>query len=428
MLRPKNQIPLFLKFSSFFLLIIGTLWIAGCKSSGPGNIAARDGKGGAPSGGPGGGPGGRPDAGAPKTVKLVPASDQTLQQTVVATGTLAADVETALSFRVAGRLAQLSIDLGSVVRKGQSIARLDPLDFKQRVESAEAALQQARVRLGLAPNGQDDKIVAENTALVRQARAVLDQSRLARDRASQLVKQGIQSQAELDRTDSDFKVAEGKYQDALEEVRNRQAVLLQRRSELDLAKQQLDYTTVYAPFDGAIREKKTSVGEYLAVGAPIGTLVRLHPLRLRAEVPERESFGIRPGLGVKVTVEGDSNAYSGRVARLSPSFQEQSRTLIIEAEVDNQHGRLRPGSFAKAELQTSASQSIITIPASALVTFAGIQKVFLVKDGKAVERTVIVGRKETEWVEITEGLKSGEMVIDAPGNGMVGGQPINIQQ
>ena len=318
----------------------------------------------------------------------------------------------------------------TAAERRQAIAKLDPLDFKQRVDTSDAALQQARVRLGLAPLGskaEDDKIVAENTSLVRQARAVLDQARRARDRASQLVSQGIQAQAELDRTDSDFKVAEGKYQDALEEVRNRQAVLVQRRSELELAKQQLEYTTVYAPYDGAIREKKTSVGEYLAVGAPIATLVRLHPLRLRVEVPERESFGIRPGLGVKVTVEGDTNTYSGRVARLSPAFQEQSRTLIIEAEVDNQHARLRPGSFAKAELQTNASKSVITIPASALVTFAGIQKIFFVKDGKAIERNVEVGRKETAWVEITEGLKAGEMVVDAPGN-MVGGQSVIIQQ
>ncbi len=406
---------------SFFLpcLIFAAL-LSGCKSGGAPNAVAKDTK--------GGGKGG--EANAPRNVRLVPVTQQTLNQTVTATGTLAADDQAALSFRVAGRLAQLSVDLGTVVKKGQAIARLDPLDFKQRVDTADAALQQARVRLGLAPLGskaEDDKIVAENTSLVRQARAVLDQSRRARDRASQLVAQGIQAQAELDRTDSDFKVAEGKYQDALEEVRNRQAVLVQRRSELELAKQQLEYTTVYAPYDGAIREKKTSVGEYLAVGTPIATLVRLHPLRLRVEVPERESFGIRPGLGVKVTVEGDTNTYSGRVARLSPAFQEQSRTLIIEAEVDNQHARLRPGSFAKAELQTNASKSVITIPASALVTFAGIQKIFFVKDGKAIERNVEVGRKEPAWVEIIEGLKAGEMVVDAPGN-MVGGQAVIIQQ
>ena len=404
-------------------LLVSISFIASCKSG-----AQPAGKGGPPGGGGRGGAGGGEGAGQPKNVTLVAASDQTLIQVVTATGTLAADEQASLSFRVAGRLAQLSIDLGSVVRKGQPIAKLETLDFKQRVDTAEASLQQARVRLGLAASGADDKVNAENTALVRQARALLEEARASRDRTTQLVNQGILSRAELDRVESTYKVAESRYQDAIEEVRNRQAVLLQRRSELELAKQQLEYTTLYAPFDGAIREKRTVPGEYLAVGAPIATLVRVHPLRLRVEVPERESFGIRPGLGVKVSVEGDTNVYAGRVARLSPAFQEQSRTLIVEAEVENQHGRLHPGSFAKAELQTSSSKSIVTIPPSAVVTFAGIQKIFFVKDGKAIERTVVVGRQETGWVEITEGLKSGEMIIDSPGNTLVGGQPVILQQ
>jgi RND family efflux transporter MFP subunit len=418
---------LIVKFPPVFflslLLAVSLFWQLACKSSTPQNAVAQGSR---PGGGAGGRGGGGGESLPPRNVRLVPVSERTLTQFVTATGNLAADEQAALSFRVAGRLAQLSIDLGSVVRKGQAIAKLETLDFQQRVETADAALQQARVRLGLPPTGSDDRINPENTATVRQARAVLDSSRAIRDRTRQLFAQGIQAKAELDRVESEYKVAESRYQDALEEVRNRQAVLLQRRSELELAKQQLVYTTLYAPFDGAIQERRTSVGEYLATGAPIATLVRLHPLRLRAEVPERESVGIRPGLGVKVTLEGDSNTYTGRVARISPAFQELSRTLIVEAEVDNQHGRLRPGAFAKAELQTTSSQSVVTIPASALVTFAGIQKVFLNKDGKAVERTVIVGRKEADWVEITEGLQSGEMVIDAPSN-LVGGQPLIIQ-
>lgn len=395
--------------------------MAGCKSNTPQNAVAQGARGGGAGGGRGGG-----EALPSRNVRLVQATERMLTHTVAATGNLAADEQAALSFRVAGRLAQLSIDLGSVIRQGQAIAKLETIDFKQRVDAADAALQQARARLGLPPTGNDDRVNAENTATVRQARAVLDSARAIRDRTRQLNEQGIQSKAELDRVESEYKVAESRYQDALEEVRNREAVLLQRRSELELAKQQLTYTILYAPFDGAIQERLVSVGEYLAVGAPIATLVRLHPLRLRAEVPEREAAGIRPGVGVKVTLEGDSNVYSGRVARISPAFQEQSRTLIVEAEVDNQHGRLRPGAFAKAELQTTSSQAVVTIPASALVTFAGIQKVFLNKDGKAVERTVVVGRKDADWVEITEGLQAGEMIIDVPGN-MVGGQPLIIQ-
>ncbi len=362
-----------------------------------------------------------------RQVKVAKSEHRKLTLKVTAPGTLAADEQASLSFKVAGRMSEIRVDLGSQVRKGQVIALLETTDFRVRQQQAEAALQQARVRLGLPPQGEDDRIQAENTALVRQAQAVLEEAKANRERTIQLVNQGIQSRAEMDRVESAFKVAESRYQDAIEEVRNRQAVLLQRRSELAIAKQQLVETTLYAPFDGAVRERTASLGEYLNSGAPVVTIVRLHPLRLRVEVPEREAQGIRIGQSVRVVVEGDEQqSYSGHVARLSPAFQEQSRTLIIEAEVDNQHGKLRPGSFAKAEIQTTATSNVVMAPASAIVTFAGIQKVFSVKEGKAAERNVVVGKSENDWV-VVEGLEADTMVILSPGN-LVSGQSVSIMR
>ena len=361
-----------------------------------------------------------------KQVKLAKSEARRLTQTVTAPGTLAADEQATLSFKVAGRVSEIKVDLGSQARKGQVIAVLETTEFKVRLQQAEAALQQARVRLGLPPQGDDDRIDPEKTSLARQAQALLEEAKSNRERTVQLVNQGIQSRAELDRVESAFKVADSRYQDALEEVRNRQAVLLQRRSELAIAQQQLIETTLYAPFDGAVRERRASLGEYLNAGAPVATIVRLHPLRLRVETPEREAQGIKVGHSVRVLVEGDQQSYSGRVARLSPAFQEQSRTLIIEAEVDNQQGKLRPGSFAKAEIQTSMTSDVVMVPSSAIVTFAGIQKVFSVKDNKAVEKTVVVGRRDGDWA-VVEGVDAGAPVVLSPGT-LVSGQPVVMSQ
>ncbi|MFN7945950.1 MAG: efflux RND transporter periplasmic adaptor subunit [Blastocatellia bacterium] len=411
---------------TLILLLLGGLALAGCRGGEAGAPATKgDGRPGTKGGS------GEAVALPARKVRLIAAAERAVPRLVTAPGTLAADEQISLGFKVAGRVSQLKVDLGSFVRKGEVIAQLETEDFKSRVEQAEAALQQARVRLGLPPQSSedpnDDRIVIENTALVRQARARLVEAQRNRDRAAQLVEQGVQPRAELDRTDAALKVAESQYQDAIEEIRNRQGVLLQRRSELVLARQQLSYTILYAPGDGAVREKKTSVGEYLAAGTPVATIVRLHPLRLRVEVPEREAVGIRAGLPVRVTANDDTGVYAGRVVRLSPAIQEQSRTLIIEAEVDNQQGRLRPGAFAKAEIQTSTANGVVTVPPSAIVTFAGIQKVFTVKDGKAVERPIVTGRRDADWVEVTEGLKAGESIVDAPGN-LVTGQPLTIEK
>ena len=360
-----------------------------------------------------------------KDVRLANAEAKSLARKVTAPGTLAADEQASLSFKVAGRLDRLQVDLGSQVKKGQQVAQLETQDFKVRVEQAEAALQQARARLGLQPSGTDDRVDVENTALVRQNKALLEEAKANLERIRRLVAEGVQSESELDRADSGFKVAESRYQDAIEEVRNRQAVLLQRRSELAIARQQLAETVVYAPFDGAVRERRAAVGEYLTAGTPVVTVVQLHPLRLRIEIPERDTQALHVGQPVRVIVEGEPDFFAGRVARLSPALLEQSRTLVIEAEVDNRRGRLRPGAFAKAEIETNSSDSVVMIPTSSVVTFAGIQKVFLVKDGAAVERTIVLGRNQGELVEVVDGVKAGEQVILVPGN-LVGGQPVKI--
>lgn len=361
----------------------------------------------------------------PREVRVVPAGAERMARVVAATGTLAADDQMTLGMKVAGRVSEILVDLGSVVRRGQPLARLDPTDFRLRVEQAEAALQQARARLGLPPDATDDHVDPAQTALVRQARALLDEARLSRERMATLWESQGVARAQLDAAEAALEVAEGRYQDAIEEVRNRQAVLAERRTELEIARQQLGDTVLYAPTDGAVRERRVSPGEFLGAGAPVVTVVRVHPLRLRIAVPERAASQVRVGQTVRVTVEGNSNAYEGRVARLSPAIEEANRALQIEAEVPNERGLLRPGAFARAEIVTRTDQPAVLVPASAIVTFAGIEKVITVHDGKAVETRVRTGRREGDRVEIVEGLEAGTPVVVAPGN-LVGGQPVMV--
>src|SRR3989442_4393172 len=198
---------------------------------------------------------------APRDVRVTPAAERAVARTVSATGTLAADDQVVLGTKVAGRLAEITVDLGTRVKRGQVIGKLDQNDFKFRVEQAEASLQQARVRLGLSATGSDERVDPEQTAIVRQARAMLDDARLTRDRSIRLAQQELIARAQLDTAEAALQVSEGRYQDALEEVRNRQAVIAQRRSELDLARQQLTDTVILSPLDGVVSVKQASVGE-----------------------------------------------------------------------------------------------------------------------------------------------------------------------
>jgi RND family efflux transporter MFP subunit len=361
----------------------------------------------------------------PREVRVLTVAEERVPRTVVSTGALVAEDQVIVGTKVPGRLAEIAVDMGTRVRRGQVVARLDAGDYRLRVEQAEAALQQARVRLGLPATGTEERVNPEETSIVRQARAVLEEARLTRDRASRLVEQDLIARAQFDTAEANLKVAEGRYHDALEEVRTRQALLAQRRSEVELARQQLADTAMLTPIDGAVAVKQASVGEYLAAGAPVAIVVRVHPLRLRVNVPEREAADVRVGQAVRLTVEGDPATYHGRVARLSPIVQEQNRTLAVEAEVPNERGVLKPGAFARAEIVTEASQPVIRVPAASIVSFAGLEKVLAVRQGKIAELRVQTGRRTADTVEVLAGLRAGEQIVREPGN-LTSGQAVTV--
>jgi RND family efflux transporter MFP subunit len=319
-----------------------------------------------------------------------------------------------LSVKVPGRVRTITVDLGSLVRAGDLVAEVDAQDYELGLAQARAALGQARAKVGLPLEGDDDQVEVEKTSTVKQARAVLEEKRKDRNRIITLSEQGIASQSEQEVAQSAFEVAANKYEDAIEEARNRLAILAQRRVEYDIARKQLSDTRVVAPFEGAVQERRANLGEYLQAGAPVVTLVRMDPLRLRLEVPERDAGRVRQGQAVRVFVEGDTNAHTGVVKRLSPAITAQSRMLVVEADVHSD-GVLRPGAFARAEIVTASDTPALTVPVGSLVTFAGIEKVLVAENGAVKEKFITTGDRASNQIEVTSGLKAGELVLVNPG-------------
>jgi len=367
---------------------------------------------------------GNPGNAAARAVRVAVVETQPMERVVLATGSLLAQEQATLSIKVPGRLHTVAVDLGSVVKKGDLLAQVDPKDYELRVKQSAAALAQARAALGLPLDGTSDTVEIEKTSLVKEAQAVLNEAARKRERLVELSKTGIAAPSELDTAVAGHLVALNKYEAALDEARTRLAALAQRRAELAIADKQFEDTSLRAPFDGAIQQRVAGLGEFLPAGTPVVTLVRTDPLRLRVEVTEREAAGVRAGQPVRLRVEGETNAVRGVLARVSPAIVEQSRMLIAEADVPND-GSLRPGLFVRAEIVTRERDAGLAIPASALIVFAGIEKVVLARDGKAAERTVITGRRGPVWIEIVSGLKAGEVVVIDPGN-LRTGQPISV--
>ncbi|MBO0727597.1 MAG: efflux RND transporter periplasmic adaptor subunit, partial [Blastocatellia bacterium] len=180
---------------------------------------------------------------------------------------------------------------------------------------------------------------------------------------------------------------------------------------LALAKKGLTDTVVRSPISGAVKEKHVSRGSYLTVNGKIVTLVKINPLRLRADIPESSAAAVRTGQTINLTVDAFPNrAFSGRVVRIGPSLDEKTRALTVEAEVANPGNLLRPGMFAKSRLITSASAPVVMIPQRAVAPAAGLSKVFVINNGKAIERIVKTGVTDGDLIEIVEGVKDGEIV------------------
>lgn len=374
---------------------------------------------------PSGGSRGRdPAAAPPRPVATVPATIRPLERTVTVTGSLAPLDHATLTVKVPGRLSEIAVDLGSVVRPGDRIAQIEPRDYELRVQQAVAALAQARAALGLPPEGTNELMALESTSPVREARAVFDEAARNRERVLSLATEKIASAAELDTVVAGFVVASNRLVKAFEEGRGRQAALAQRRAELDLARQQLTDTMLRAPFAGAVEARHASLGEFIASGTPIVTLVRTDPLRLRLVVPERKAPAVRAGQTVRFHADGDTNRFTAQLARLSPAIREEDRMLLVEADVPGT-AALRPGTFVRAEIIVAPEDPGLTVPPSALIVFAGLEKIVTVQNGKALERTVTTGRRGLDWVEIVAGLKSGDPVVVQPGN-LRTGDPVQL--
>ena len=390
------------------LAVVACACAAGCNQAGENKGGAR----------------GAASAEGPREVVLEQVKEALVSETVEVSGTLAADEEVTLAAKVAGRLASISVDLASPVKTGDALAQIETTDYQLRVQQAEAQVAQARAQLGLAPFGTETAVDPEATAVVREARAAASEAKTNLGRARALASEGITSQMQLDAAETAAVRAEAGLQTAIEEVRIREATMRQRLSELRIARQQLADTVLRSPLDGIVAMRVGSVGEYFAAGTPVLRVVRINPLRLKVSVPEREAAALRTGQTVEVRLENDPALYTGKIARLAPSLDPQSRTLAIEADIENP-GNLRPGSFVRSKIVVGQTPRP-TISKSALVSFAGIEKVITVENGKAVEKRVTTGRRVGDRVEIVSGLKVGERVISAPGT-LQQGQAVRVR-
>jgi RND family efflux transporter MFP subunit len=330
-------------------------------------------------------------------------------------GGLFADEVTVVSARVPGRVVEISCDLGDPVQLGNKIMLLDDSEYALRVSQAEALLSQARVAVGLNSNDAAESLDPMNAPPVREARAVLDEAKQKISRLKGLYEQGTVVATDVENAELLERVAEARFNSATNSVREKIAMIAVQSAQLALAKQQLADTQVLAPLEGRVQRRFVSVGTYVQAGEALVEIASTSVLRYRAAVPERLAQRVAVGQALKLIVEQEE--FDVAVTRISPSLDPTSRSLMFEAEVPNADNRLRSGLFAQAELVLDDQSQAVAIPLSALVRFAGVNKVWKISDGKVGEAVIEIGRERNGEVEVVSGLAAGDTILS---NGQLG--------
>jgi multidrug efflux pump subunit AcrA (membrane-fusion protein) len=339
-----------------------------------------------------------------------------------ATGSLTGDEQTDVAPSVAGKVVSVNVEMGSYVRRGQTMVRLDDVDSKLRVQQAQAqveqmksALRQAEEKVGLR-HGQsfDPNKVPE----VENARVALELAEKNLRRAEKLIESGDISRSVYDQQKAQRDQLREVYQSSLSQARQNYAAVMTARanvanaeSQLGLAQRSLSYANVFSPIDGYVSERTADLGEYVSPSAKIATVVRINPLRVRIDIPEQAIPEVKVGQSVSVTTSAwpDRN-FSGRIARISPNVTATSRTLTVEAEIENGSGVLKPGQFATVRILQDRAEPALLVPQRAVRTESGVSRVFVVKDGHARERIVQLGQTDGDLVEVKSGVQPDETI------------------
>jgi RND family efflux transporter MFP subunit len=355
-----------------------------------------------------------------------------VERTVEVTGTLYGEEESVVSAKVSGRVAEVSADIGDRVKQDSLLAQIEPRDYQLALDQSRALGSASLAKLGLS-SIPDDSFDPETLPTVQKARAEAGNAEAKFERAKRLFEQSPPLLSEQDFADirTAWEVARNQ---ADVEMLSARAILADARAQaaaVAVAQQRVTDTLIRVPTVDTrpnlvyrVAERLVSIGEYVTEGRPLFRLVSTDILEFRAQVPERYSGQVQTGQVARVLTES-AEAVEGHVTRVSPSVDPQSRTFMVEIQIENAEQRLKPGGFGRAQIVLRTDADALFVPRSALVSFAGINRVYSVKDAKAVEHRVTPGVTLDTLVEIASPLDVTS-VVTRNAAGLAAGTPVTI--
>jgi multidrug efflux pump subunit AcrA (membrane-fusion protein) len=380
---------------------------------------------------------------APIDVVVAPVETAAVQRHVRATGTLFGEEQTLIAAKVAGRVEAVFHDMGDVLKPGEPLLRIEGVDYELALAERRRAFEQALARLGLETLPKSEDFSVDTLPAVERARLQAENAKARFERGQTLHKRTPPAMSDQDFADIEtaWEVAQADHQLSRLNAKAQLAEARALEAQVASAAQRLADTTHVVPrgqrpntaavegvsdasAEYVVTARHVSIGDYVLVGSPMFELVDPDPLKLRVRVPEREVAHVVLGAKAQLFVDAYTTQFEGRVARINPAVDARTRTFEVEIAVPNGDRRLRAGSFAKVAIDSELEAGMVLVPSSALTVFAGVHKVFVIDDDKAVERVVTLGQEVGERVEIIKGLTAGDLIVSAPPAGLNSGTPV----
>jgi RND family efflux transporter MFP subunit len=344
-----------------------------------------------------------------KRVKTEVVRQEAVHRAVEVVGTLAAEDEVTVSSQVEGVVSRIVADMGDRVTAGQVLVELDREKLQYNLDQQKAALARALAKYGASEPGRMPPI--EQTPDVQKAAAELQQAKQAYERAEELHRRQLIPKQQLDDADAMLRTKQASYDSSLQNAKNLRADIDASNATMKLADREVRDGSIRAPFDGYVQKRLVSLGELVKAQMPVMSVVRIDPLKVTAEIPERLAPWIKVGQVVQLHVDAyPDRMIEGSVSRISPAVNTQTRAFPFEARVPNRDVALKPGTFARVHIETAKIDQVITLPYDALQYRYGVNRVFILDGDRLAARELKIGERVGDRVEIVSGVKAGDAV------------------
>ena len=344
-----------------------------------------------------------------KPVKIELVRKDSVRRAVDVVGTLTAVDQVTISSEAEGKVSKILADLGDRVTAGQVVILIDNEKQQYTFDQQQAALARALAQYGATDPQHLPEL--EKTPDAKRAHSDLVQAKQAFDRASELFKRTLISQEALEDAQTALQSKTAAYDSALQNARNLRASIQASEATMKLAGRQLRDTEIRAPFDGFVEKWLVNLGELVKAQMPVMAVVRLDPLKVVAEIPEKMAPWISAGQPVSLQVDAyQARTFAGKVSRISPGVNASTRAFPFEALVMNSDSVLKPGTFARVHIESGQVDDVLTLPYAALQYRYGVNRVFVVDGDKLAMRELAVGERLGDRIEVMRGVKAGEQV------------------